>query len=202
MNWLLLKNSLCVGFCTAILATGAGSLAALWVAGLSTRARNWALGGAAAAFAMPPFVVTNCWLQFLGPAGSLRAWLPFDVVSLMGTVWILTLLLWPVSLFIVWSSLRRLEPSLLETDMALTGVPLIRHLLLPLARNAVLQASAIVFVLALNQFAVPAILQVRTLPAEVWIRFNTSFDSGALRLSASDSPINFGFSNFSPSPPA
>jgi len=44
-----------------------------------------------------------------------------------------------------------------------------------------LQAGAIIFVLALNQFAVPAILQVRTLPAEVWIRFNTSFDSvGAL----------------------
>ena len=184
MNWLLLKNSLGVGLCTAILATCAGSLVALWVAGLSPRARNWALGGAAAAFAMPPFVVTNCWLQVLGPAGSLRAWLPFDIVSLFGTVWILVLLLWPVSLFIVWSALRRLEPSLLEADLALRGGLLIRHLLLPLARNAALQATAIVFVLALNQFGVPAILQVKTLPAEVWIRFNTSFDSvGALAAS-------------------
>ena len=181
MNWLLLKNSLGVGLCTAILATGAGSLAALWVAGLSPRARNWVLGGAAAALAMPPFLATNCWLQFLGPAGSLRAWLPFDVVSLVGTVWILTLLLWPVSLFTVWSALRRLEPSLLEADLALRGGLLIRHLLLPLTRSAVLQAGAVVFVLALNQFAVPAILQVKTLPAEAWIRFNTNFDSvGAL----------------------
>jgi ABC-type Fe3+ transport system permease subunit/streptogramin lyase len=181
MNWLLLKNSLCVGLGTAILATGAGTLAALWVAGLPAQLRKWALGAAAAAFAMPPFVVTNCWLQFLGPGGSLRAWLPFDVVSLLGTVWILTLLMWPVSLFIGWSALRRLEPSLLEADLALRGGLLLRHLLLPLVRNAVLQAGAIVFVLALNQFAVPAILQVKTLPAEAWIRFNTNFDSaGAL----------------------
>ena len=40
------------------------------------------------------------------------------------------------------------------------------------------------FVLALNNFAVPAILQVKVFPAEMWVRFNTTFDTlGALRLS-------------------
>jgi len=35
-----------------------------------------------------------------------------------------------------------------------------------------------------HNFAVPAILQVKVFPAEVWVRFNTSFDTlGALRLS-------------------
>src|SRR5205807_3320055 len=37
---------------------------------------------------------------------------------------------------------------------------------------------------ALNNFAVPAILQVKVLPAEMWIKFNTTFDTlGTLRLS-------------------
>src|SRR5439155_13609000 len=40
------------------------------------------------------------------------------------------------------------------------------------------------FVLALNNFAVPAILQIKVFPAEIWVRFNTSFDTfGALKVS-------------------
>ena len=40
------------------------------------------------------------------------------------------------------------------------------------------------FVLALNNFAVPAILQVKVFPAEMWVRFNTTFDTaGPLQLS-------------------
>ena len=40
------------------------------------------------------------------------------------------------------------------------------------------------FVLALNNFAVPAILQVKVFPAEMWVLFNTTFDTiGALKMS-------------------
>jgi len=35
----------------------------------------------------------------------------------------------------------------------------------------------ITFVLALNNFAVPAILQVKVFPAETWVRFSTTFDA-------------------------
>ena len=57
-----------------------------------------------------------------------------------------------------------------------------RGLLLPLARGALVQAAVLTFVLALNNFAVPAILQVKVFPAEVWVRFNTTFDSLAALL--------------------
>jgi DNA-binding beta-propeller fold protein YncE/ABC-type spermidine/putrescine transport system permease subunit II len=43
---------------------------------------------------------------------------------------------------------------------------------------------AVVFVLALNQFAVPALLQVRVYPAEIWLRYNGGLDAtGALLMS-------------------
>jgi ABC-type spermidine/putrescine transport system permease subunit II/DNA-binding beta-propeller fold protein YncE len=61
--------------------------------------------------------------------------------------------------------------------MAVTGWALIRGLLWPLARPALAQAAVLTFVLALNNFAVPAILQVKVLPAEMWVRFNTTFDT-------------------------
>ena len=128
--------------------------------------------------------MTNCWLHFLGYAGVWRGWLPLNIVSLGGTVWIFSLLTWPITLLLVLSAWHRLEPSQLESDVAVSGWWLIRGLLLPLARTALAQAAVLTFVLALNNFAVPAILQVKVFPAEMWVRFNTTFDTaGALLLS-------------------
>ena len=84
----------------------------------------------------------------------------------------------------VLSAWQRLEPSQLESDVAVSGWWLIRGLLWPLGRTALVQAAVLTFVLAMNNFAVPAILQVKVFPAEMWVRFNTTFDTlGALQLS-------------------
>ena len=183
MNWLLLKNSLWVSTAVTLLSLGLGLAGALFVTGLAARWQNLVLGLAVTALVLPPFLVTNCWLHFFGYTGVWRSWLPLDLFSLGGTIWVLSLLLWPIPLLAAWSAWRRLEPAQLESDMALTGWPLIRGLLFPLARTGLGQAAVLVFVLAINNFAVPAILQVKVSPAEMWIRFNTAFDTaGVLQL--------------------
>ena len=184
MNWHLLANSLLVSGLTALLATGFGLAAGICLAGLPPRARRALLATSVMTVALPPFLVTNCWLHFLGLAGVWRGWLPLNLLSPGGTVWVLSLLLWPIPLLAVWGAWQRLEPSQLECDPAVTGASLLQGLLLPLARTALVQAAVLTFVLALNNFAVPAILQVKVFPAEMWLRFNTNFDTaGALRLS-------------------
>jgi ABC-type Fe3+ transport system permease subunit/streptogramin lyase len=184
MNWLLLKNSLFVAGLTTVLAVSFGFLAALWVTSMGGRWRNWVLSFAVTALVLPPFLVTNCWLHFLGHTGVWRSWLPFDIFSLGGSVWILTLLTWPITLLMVRSAWTQLESSQLESDSAVSGWTLIRAILWPIGRPAVAQAAVLTFVLALNNFAVPAILQTKVFPDEVWIRFNTTFDTiGALKLS-------------------
>src|SRR6201999_1390433 len=96
----------------------------------------------------------------------------------------LALLTWPITLIAVLGAWRRLEPTQLECDPALAGFSLVRGLLLPLAGSALVRAAVLTFVLALNNFSVPAILQVKVFPAETWVLFNTTFDSlGALRMS-------------------
>jgi len=184
MNWLLLRNSLLVAGTTTILSVGTGFICALCLVGLPRRWRFGFLSAAVMALALPPFLVTNCWLDFLGQTGTWHKWVPFNIFSLGGTVWILSLLLWPLSLLLVWGAWHRLEPAQLEADMHVTGWGLMRALLLPLARSALAQAATLTFVLSLNNFAVPAILQVKVFPAEMWIRFNTTFDTlGSLVLS-------------------
>jgi len=79
MNWVLLRNSLFVGSLTTILSVTLGFFAAVWLAALPTRLRPWFFAAAVGAFALPPFLVTNCWLHYLGQVGVWHTWLPFDL---------------------------------------------------------------------------------------------------------------------------
>lgn len=169
---------------TTALAVSFGLVAALWLATLEARWRNVVLAAAIVALALPPFLVTNCWIELLGETGLLRRWLPFNIYSLGGTIWILALLLWPITMFAALAAWRRLEAAQLESEPAMTGFKLLRWLLLPVAKGELALAAVLTFVLALNNFAVPAILQTKVFPDEMWIVFNTKFDAmGALRLS-------------------
>jgi ABC-type Fe3+ transport system permease subunit len=182
MNWPLFQNSLLVAGSTTALAVGFGLLAALRLAGLEKVWRNVFLALSIAALALPPFLVTNCWLDLLGEMGVWRSWLPLSIFTLNGSVLILSLLLWPITTLLVLNGWRRLEAAQLECDPALKGFSLLRVLLLRMARGELLLAALLTFVLALNNFAVPTILQTKVLPDDVWIRFNTQFDAiGALK---------------------
>jgi len=184
MNWVLLQNSLLVSALATAGAVAGGFVASLCLAGLSRPWRLVVLGASALVLALPPFLVTNAWLHYAGFAGTWKSWFPSLVYSLGGAAWVLGLMLWPITLLAVWGAWQRLEPAHLESDPAVTGWPLMRVLLVPLARAALGQAALITFVLALANFSVPAILQVKVLPAEMWIRFNTAFDTrGALLMS-------------------
>jgi ABC-type Fe3+ transport system permease subunit/DNA-binding beta-propeller fold protein YncE len=195
MNWSLLQNSLMVAGLATAFAGVAGFGAALWLSGLGRRGRAAFLILATVALALPPFLVTGCWMQLLSSAG-----LPIErfvtqiatdggwrwQLGLVGlTALVLALMLWPITLFLTLGAWQQVEPSHLESEPVLTGTPLVRWLLWPMGRGAVGQAAAVTLVLALNDFAVPALFQVKVFPAEVWVRFNTTFDSvGALALSA------------------
>ena len=175
MNWTLLQNSLVVSGGATLLAVSIGFITALWAVTLQTGWQQRLLIGAVIAVAMPPFLVTSCWLHFFGLTGVWRSWLPLNIYSLDGTIWILALLTWPISLFAALSAWKRLESAQLESDPALAGGALIRWLLWPMARASLVQAAVLTFVLTLNNFAVPAILQVKVFPAEVWVKFSTNF---------------------------
>ncbi len=179
MNWALLQNSLLVATATALLSSLIGFVVALCASALPRRAQLTVLVLAVVALVMPPFLVTNCWLDLLGTNGPLYHWIPLNIFSLSGVVLILALLLWPLPFLLVWSAWRKIQPAQLEADPALRGVALLRWLLWPMAKQAVALGAGITFVLALNNFAVPSILQVKVFPAEVWVAFNTSLDATA-----------------------
>ncbi|HAV63715.1 MAG TPA: hypothetical protein DCY13_15280, partial [Verrucomicrobiales bacterium] len=168
--------SLLVAGAVCLLGTALGGAVAVWMAGLGGRARAFALVGCVVTAALPPFLVVNSWIDLFGRTGSLQLALPFELYSFTGCAVLLACLFWPVAALLVFGSLRQLNPDLLEADAELRGGSFIRQLLLPQARTAIAQSAGLIFVLALNQFSVPAILQVRIYPEELWLRFNTTFN--------------------------
>jgi ABC-type Fe3+ transport system permease subunit/DNA-binding beta-propeller fold protein YncE len=176
LNWPLVCNSLMVSGAATAFALAGGVLAALWFAACQSIAKKIFLGAAVIALVLPPFLVVNCWIELLGENGRWHHWLPVNIYTLGGTVWVLGLLNWPIAFLFVTAVWRRIQQAQLEVDPLLRGRFLLRWLMLPMARSEMLQAAILTLVLALNNFAVPAILQVKVFPAEGWVRFNTTFD--------------------------
>ncbi len=183
MNWSLLQNSLLVSGAATLLALALGFAGAVAVCCLPRGIQRIVVGASIVALAMPPFLVTNCWLSLLGDGGAWRAWVPFKIFTPGGTVWILALLSWPITLLLVRGAWASLDAAHLETDPALRGWSMVRWMLWPMARPAIGLGALLTFVLTFNNFAVPAILQTKVFPAALWVSFNTTFNySEALKL--------------------
>lgn len=181
MSWPLLQNSLLLAGLTAGLALLAGVAAALFLAGLGGRWRMAGVGVTASVLAVPPFLAVGCWLDLLGRNGAWQPFLPVNLYALRSAAGVLASLLWPVSALMLLAAWQKLDPALFEAEPRMRGRRLLGRLLLPAARPALAQAAFLTFVLALGNFAVPAILQVKVFSAEVWLRFSTNLDhAGAL----------------------
>jgi DNA-binding beta-propeller fold protein YncE/ABC-type spermidine/putrescine transport system permease subunit II len=77
-----------------------------------------------------------------------------------------------------------MERAYLEQEAALSGRAFWRLLLWPIMRPAILQGFCLCFVLALNNFSIPTLLQTKVYSEEVWLNFSTDFQYfEALRLS-------------------
>ncbi|HRI16078.1 MAG TPA: ABC transporter permease subunit, partial [Verrucomicrobiota bacterium] len=182
MNASLLLNSLAVALGTLTLAWLAGLVMAIATATASPRTRRVWLGLTILNLALPPFLIANVWLDLTATWRSLSSPQAVAGGSLPLTALAVSSLLWPLTSLLMLGGWGKLQPEHLEADSLGRGWWLLRRLLLPAARAESIVAAAITLVLALANFTVPTLFQVRVFTEEFWIRFNTQFDlNGALR---------------------
>jgi ABC-type Fe3+ transport system permease subunit/DNA-binding beta-propeller fold protein YncE len=175
MSLELLTNSLLVAMGVTMLGGVLGFAAAIWTCAQAKPLQRLMMALAIISLSLPSFVQANCWLELLGNNGIWRNWLP-TIYSLPGAVWLLTLSFWPISFGFAFAACRSVDSAFFEVEPRLRGISLLRHLLWPASQRALLQAAILTFVLALNNFTIPALLQVRVLPAQVWIQFETNLN--------------------------
>jgi ABC-type Fe3+ transport system permease subunit/sugar lactone lactonase YvrE len=177
MNGLLLLQSLGLGVLVTLAAFCLGWTVAIAAMGSGDRERKVWRGVAVAALALPPFWLANSWLELLS---SVRLSIPkeaWDGWAFLATAGILTSMLWPIVTLSAWAAWGRLQAAHLEADPGVRGFRLFRGVLLPMGRSEWRIAATVVFVLAVANFTVPVLFQVRVFTEAFWIRFNTQFDT-------------------------
>ena len=130
---------------------------------------------------VPPYVLALAWILVSGPSGLLGANL-FSAwtYSLTGAVIVLGLGFYPLSMLATEAAARRVDARLEEAALLVANPHrVLWQITLRLIAPTIAATALIIFVLALSEFGVPALLRVRVFTTEVFTAFAALYDFGA-----------------------
>ena len=178
----LLSNTALLGAGTALLATAIGSPLGFALARISLRRKAVLRLALATPVLLPPYIVGLAWTYFGGTRGWLTTIVGAGLVSdwtysLPAAIVVLSLVFYPVSMLATEAAMRGIDGRLEEAALVVASpARVLRRITLPLAAPAVFSAALIIFVLAVSEFGVPGLLQVRVYTTEVFTAFAALYD--------------------------
>jgi iron(III) transport system permease protein len=164
-RWLLYNTAL-LGVGTALLATAIGTPLGIALARVPLPRKALLRLVLAAPLLLPPYVVGLAWV-YLGSGGG----------SVPAAILVLSLSFYPLSMLATEVAMRRIDGRLEEA--ALVVAPegrVLSRITLPLAAPGISAAALVIFVLAVSEFSVPGLLQVRVYTTEVFTAFAALYD--------------------------
>jgi iron(III) transport system permease protein len=157
-------NTATVGLGAALLTVGLGASAALLTERARVAGRQWLRLGIVLPILIPPFVSALSWLRAYGPSGLLDDSIGLELPGLLGPVGVILVIsinATPLAYLLTVAALRTRAEKDLELAARVNGAsPAVaaRTVTLPLLAPALLGAGALVFVVGINAFGVPAFL--------------------------------------------
>ena len=165
----LLYTTLLLGVGTSVLATLAGGALGLALARIRLPFKAPLRIALVAPAVLPPYVMALAW-SYLAGSIAFTVW---------GAIAVLTSALYPLSMLATEVALRQIDPRLEEAALLAASPARVLHRITgALALPTVVSAALIVFVLAISDFSVPAVLLVRVFTTEVFSAFAALYDSG------------------------
>src|SRR5215204_4703631 len=181
----LLLTSGLLGGGNAIVATILGTPLGLLLARSDWPAKRLLRMALVVPLVVPPYVIALAWVLLTGPPGLLARVLGRDLFSgwtysLTGAIVVLALGFYPLSMLATEAAARRVDGRLEEAALLIgRRRRVLYRITLPLIAPTVAAAALIIFVLALSEFGVPALLRVRVFTTEVFTAFAAFYDFGA-----------------------
>jgi iron(III) transport system permease protein len=181
----LLLNSTLLGASSAIFSTLLGAPLGLLLARARIPAKRLLRIALVIPLIIPPYVLALTWILFTGSTGLLARVIGRDLLSgwtysFAGTVVVLSLAYYPLSMLATEAAARRVDGHLEE------GASLVTHnrrvlwrITMPLIAPMVAATALTIFVLGLSEFGVPSLLRVRVYTTEVFTAFAALYDFGA-----------------------
>ncbi|MCD4658207.1 MAG: ABC transporter permease subunit [Planctomycetes bacterium] len=132
---------------------------------------------------LPPFVLCRAFMDLLMPDSTFSSiyqvfsGVQFDYNNVFVASFVLAIWLFPVLIMFLIEGLRRLDFRHVEAMKLFSGrVFTAKHATIPLMLPSFISGAIIVFILAINNFGVPALLNISTLPTTIYATFDTYFD--------------------------
>lgn len=173
----LLSNTALLGIGTALLASALGVPLGVALARIALPRKTLFRLALSAPVLLPPYIAGLAWTYFGSSRGSLAALTGSDVLSawtysLPAAIVVLSVVFYPVSMLATEVAMRRIDGRLEEAALMVAPPSrVLRRITLPLAAPSVTAAALLIFVLAISEFGVPGLLQVRVYTTEVFTAF-------------------------------
>jgi iron(III) transport system permease protein len=178
----LLYNTAVLGTGTALLATAIGTPLGIALARVPLRRKALLRLLAAVPVLLPPYVGALAWVYLGSSRGLLSGFSGGDVssewtYSLPAAILVLSFVFYPISMLATELAMRRIDGRLEEAAI-LVARPgrVLWRITLPLVVPSMLAAALVIFVLAVSEFGVPGLLQVRVYTTEVFTAFAALYD--------------------------
>jgi iron(III) transport system permease protein len=164
-----LKNSLFVSIVSMLISVVIGTFFAWVVARTDIPGKRFFRTAFVVPFIVPPFIGALAWMQLLGPVGLLNTLykslfgteeLLWNIYGADGIILVLTLHLFPLVYINMLGSLERMNPELEEAAQVSGSriFSVMRRITLPLMLPALASGAVLVFIMAIANFGIPAIL--------------------------------------------
>ena len=131
---------------------------------------------------IPPYIHAIVWTHL---NSFIKSYLSFDIHSLGGVIFVLTLAYFPFVTLLTQSGLKSIDRNLEEASLLCHGRwRTLRWITLPLVMPHILSGAIFVFIFSLIDFGVPDILRVNLYPIEIFIQFSAFYNEGAAAILA------------------
>lgn len=178
----LLHNTALLGTGTALLATAIGAPLGVALARITLARKALLRLALAAPVLLPPYIAGLAWTYLGNSRGWMAALTGQDLLSgwtysLPAAIVVLSLVFYPVSMLATEVAMRRIDGRLEEAALMIAPTGrVLRRITLPLVAPGVVAAALMIFVLAVSEFGVPGLLQVRVYTTEVFTAFAALYD--------------------------
>jgi len=167
----MIANSLEFGIISAVLALAIGTCLAYLQVRTDVRFKILLLIASLMPLVIPGLLYALGWIMLIGPKIGLFNTIthqlfgaePFNAYSLWGMIWVQGLHTSPIAFLFMVSAFGAMDPSLEESAFVsgASQFTSFRRITLPLLRPAVVSSLLLVFVLSIESFEVPAVLELQ-----------------------------------------
>ncbi|MEW6096315.1 MAG: iron ABC transporter permease [bacterium] len=193
-QFILLKNSLLVAGLSTFLAILIGVPIALFISRTNMPLRGVFTALCVVPLLVPPYINAIAWIHLLGQRGVLNIFLMrmlgleeplLTIYGIWGVIFVLTLSYFPFVTLLTASGLITIDPKLEEAGrLYISEFKVLRRISLKLVIPSILSGALFVFIFAIANFGVPALLRLHVYPIEVFSQFSAFFNFQAATATA------------------